>query len=495
MKPPGADRVIVVGAGMGGLAAAIDLAASGVEVLLLERSATPGGKLRREQVDGLAIDAGPTVFTMKSVFDALFEAAGSRFDDAVTPCPLERLARHGWVDGGRLDLYHDVARSAEAIGELSGADDARAYRAFARDAETVFNALDETFMRADNPGFLGLSARLGIGGLRTLLAANPFRSLWTELGRRFRDPRLRQLFGRYATYCGSSPFAAPATLMLISHAERAGVWALDGGMYRLAEAMAALATSVGVTVEYGADVRSLATDGAGVRGVVLADGREERAAAVVFNGDSRALALGLLGAEARQAIPGREGEPRSLSALTWCLRGRVSGFDLDYHTVLFGADYSAEFGHVFDRGGVVPEPTVYLCAPHRAAAATESTDGEPLFLLVNAPATALSQAQLSEARERTLAWLTRHGLNLEVLGEPVLTAPADFAARFPGSDGALYGWPTHGWQGSFRRNGATTTVPGLFLAGGTVHPGPGVPMATLSGRLAAASVRDFIAGR
>lgn len=495
MTSGGKRRVIVVGAGMGGLAAAVDLASAGEEVVLLERSARPGGKVRSEQVDGDPIDAGPTVFTLKSVFLDLFERAGADFDDLVPNRPLSLLARHGWIDGSRLDLFSSVDRTAEAIGDFAGAPEARAYRAFARDARTVFENLEHTFMRREKPGLIGLSSALGPRGLMQLLVASPFRSLWGELGRRFQDPRLRQLFGRYATYCGSSPFQSPSTLMLIAHAEQAGVWTIEGGLARLAAALAALAERQGVTVRFNAPVHSIDTGPRGVTGVRLADGEVVEGEAVVFNGDCRALGLGLLGDAVRTAVAPRPDDTRSLSAVTWCLKGRIGGFPLAHHTVLFGDDYPTEFSDIFQRGEVVRHPTVYLCAQDRGAGDRPHPERERLFLLVNAPPRDLTKAESRTVQKRSFEWLERHGLEIDADEDTVTTIPNDFADRFPGSDGALYGWPTHGWRGSFQRPGSDTSVPGLFLAGGTVHPGPGVPMAALSGRLAARRVLDHLGVR
>ncbi|MGB5464998.1 MAG: FAD-dependent oxidoreductase, partial [Sedimenticolaceae bacterium] len=327
----GEHHVVVVGAGIGGLSAAIDLAARGARVTLLEQHATPGGKMRELQVGGLLIDAGPTVFTMRWVFEELFQAAGATFAEQVDLVQAAELARHSWLDGSRLDLYEDVERSADAIGDFAGSTEAAAYRRFARESRRIFDTLDHSFMRREKPSPVALSLSLGVRGMPRLYATKPFTSMWEELGRLFKDPRLRQLFGRYATYCGSSPFDAPATLMLIAHAERAGVWIIDGGMHRLAQAMARLAEAQGVTLRYRTGVAKILTGGGRASGVELADGERIAADAIVFNGDIAALTSGLLGEGMHRAAPQRRGETRSLSAVTWSLAARASGFPLAYH--------------------------------------------------------------------------------------------------------------------------------------------------------------------
>jgi 1-hydroxycarotenoid 3,4-desaturase len=484
------NHVIVVGAGIGGLAAAIDLAASGLRVTLLERHANPGGKMREHRVGDQLVDAGPTVFTMRWVFEELFARAGARFGERVQARQSELLARHAWVDGSRLDLFADLDRSAAAVAEFAGATEAAAYRRFARESQQMFETLDHTFMRVERPSPTGLTRALGLGGLPKLYATKPFATMWRELGKIFKDPRLRQLFGRYATYCGSSPFDAPATLMLIAHAERAGVWFVDGGMQRLADAMATLAEELGVALRYGADVTHLHAPQGRVRGVELEDGERIDADAVVFNGDVMALNNGLLGHAVRQATQPRPGEPRSLSAITWSLHARTEGFPLHYHNVFFGSDYPDEFSSIFARRRVTAEPTVYVCAKSRVDESAPA-DREPLLLLINAPPRPFPDDELAAIEDRTFEFLQRHGLEVDIEGGAgQRTTPNDFARLFPGTDGAIYGWPTHGWSGSFKRHGCRAKVPGLYLAGGSVHPGPGVPMVAQSGRLAAAAVRS-----
>jgi len=337
----GSPRIVVVGAGAGGLAAAIELAASGADVQLFERHGHPGGKMREVRTAGLGLDAGPTVFTMRWVFESLFERLGQRLEDHVPLTQAERLARHSWPDGSRLDLYPEIERSAAAVADFAGARDADGYRRFARDSGRIFDTLDHSFMRRERPGPVALMARLGPRRLPELWRTRPFTSLWQELGRYFQDPRLRQLFARYATYCGSSPFAAPATLMLVADAERRGVWLIDGGMRRLAAELAELARCAGAELHFSRGVAELLVDGGRVRGVTLEDGERVTADAVVFNGDTEALRQGLLGDAARQAVAAKA-PANSLSAVTWCLPAQRVDFPLAYHTVFFGDDYRDE---------------------------------------------------------------------------------------------------------------------------------------------------------
>jgi 1-hydroxycarotenoid 3,4-desaturase len=481
---------VVVGAGAGGLAAAIALASAGLRVTVLESAATPGGKMRQLRTGGAAIDAGPTVFTMRWVFEELFAAAGDNFIENVTLHPLNVLARHAWRPGEMLDLFADRAQSADAIGRFAGAREARGYMDFSARAQRIYGALEAPFLRAQQPGSaLELVRRAGVAEMLGIAA---FATLWRELGRYFADPRLRQLFARYSTYCGSSPFLAPATLMLIAHVERSGVWRVAGGMHALAQALAALASRIGVTITYGAAVTSIETKNGHASGVRLDDGSTLPADAVIMAADAAALTAGLFGTPAQTAIP--RAVDRSLSAVTWAELAQVAGFPLHHHNVFFGHDYRAEFDDVFARRRLPADPTVYVCAQDRDADGHPASTPERLLLLVNAPPTGDASPptppEIAACAQRMTAKFAAHGLTLTPAAPPVSAGPADFHQLFPATGGALYGAPVHGTQASFRRPGARTKLPGLYLAGGSAHPGAGVPMAALSGRLAASALLE-----
>ena len=213
----------------------------------------------------------------------------------------------------------------------------------------------------------------------------PFSSMWSALSQYFHDPRLRQLFGRYATYCGSSPFKAPATLMLVAHVEREGVWSIEGGMHSLARALADSAISLGASIRYGQDVREILTARGRASGVRLASGERIAADAVIVNADVGAIANGLFGIPASRAAASIPPRARSLSAMTWSAVAKTSGFPLSRHNVFFSRDYAAEFNDIFSRDTLPHEPTVYVCAQDRDSG-TAIADTERLLILVNAPA-------------------------------------------------------------------------------------------------------------
>lgn len=490
------DHVVVIGAGVAGLTAALALAACGIAVTVIERAETPGGKIRQVGFGNAQIDSGPTVFTMRWVFDEVFAAAGREFSDYINLQRLEVLARHAWTADQRLDLFADQQRTTDAIATFAGADEARRYQTFCADTQRIYDILEKPFLRSARPSMLSLLAANGLQGLIDLPHIKPFTTMWNALGQYFHDPRLRQLFARYATYCGSSPFLAPATLMLIAHVERQGVWSIEGGMHALARALAACATELGATIRYGQEVQEILTAYGRVCGVQLASGDRIASNAVIVNADVSAITGGLLGHGAKAATPAADSQTRSLSAITWSMVAKTDGFPLSRHSVFFSQNYRAEFHYLFNQHALPREPTVYVCAQDRTGNVedtNERPDAERLFVLVNAPPTGdrhtFDATEVEQCTQRAFDLLERCGLRIHQLPDQTqVTTPTDFNRLFPATGGALYGRSSHGWTASFQRPGSRTRIPGLYLAGGSTHPGPGVPMAALSGRSAAASL-------
>ena len=495
--------IIVIGAGVGGLATALRLAAAGLRVMVCERAPTPGGKMRTLPSSAGPVDAGPTVLTMRGVFDALFHAAGARIEDHVTLHRQDILARHWWPDGSTLDLHADPEASAAAVRAFAGPQGERDFRQFSTRAARLFAAFDEPMMQTAQPGIGALTRRvLREPALVPLMAPN--RTLAQMLSKSFADPRLAQLFGRYATYVGGSPYRAPALLALIWQAEAAGVWVVDGGMHALARAIAGLAGARGALFRYGAEVQEITRDSAGrACGVRLAGGETIPAAAVVFNGDPRALGLGLMGGPVRGAATASLRADRSLSARVWSFAARAtgpaSGDGLLHHNVFFSGDPVAEFDDLH-AGRIPRDPTLYVCAEDRGRP-TPPTALERFEIIMNAaplpagPAIAgtgpgpRGPEEITQCRQRTFDTLTRFGLTFDpVPDHPALTTPAGFEALFPGSAGSLYGQSPHGLTAALARPTARSAVPGLYLAGGGTHPGAGVPMAAISGRHAAEAI-------
>lgn len=480
------QKTVIIGAGIGGLVAAALLSARGEDVLVLERQAAPGGKMRRLMIGDKAIDGGPTVFTMRGIFDAIFDTLGTSLERELRLKPLSILARHAWGADERLDLHADLRASADAIGEFAGADEAKNFLNFSAESKRIYNTLKKPFIESQKPNPISMALANGLTGLPDMMRINPFETMWRGITRHFKDPRLQQLFGRYATYCGSSPYEAVATLMLIAHVEQEGVWSVEGGMHEVAQSFARLAMERGARLTYHTHVTSLRIAHGAVTGVTLKSGDVIDCDRVIFNGDANALATGLLGDDAASALKPHDKSVRSLSAITWAAAIDTAGFPLARHNVFFSTDYKAEFDAL--RDGYAADPTIYICAQDRDDSNDHKSLGrERLLILANSPANGdgafAPHAEIENAMRQKLQ---RCGLTLDwQMDQIITTTPHGFAGLFPATGGALYGRASHGWLASFQRPGAATKIKGLYLAGGSTHPGPGVPMAALSGRLAA----------
>ncbi|MBF9057896.1 phytoene desaturase [Rhodobacterales bacterium HKCCSP123] len=484
-------RAVVIGAGVGGLSAALRLAHAGLAVTVLDMAEGPGGKMRtRDSVAG-PVDIGPTVMTLKGVFETLFSDVGARLADKVTLVPDEVLARHFWRDGSMLDLFHDPGRSADALRLFGGPRAEQEFRRFSERARRLYEAFEGPVMLAQSPSFAGLTAHV-LRNPALIPAMAPGRSLAASLAGQFSDPRLRQLFGRYATYVGGSPYLSPAVLGLIWQSEASGVWRVEGGMHRLAQAMLRLAQDKGATFRFNARAVRIEQQDGQVRAVHLEDGTRIPADLIVFNGDPKALVDGHLGQGPAAAVPRRGVAARSLSAFVWGFAATPAGVELAHHNVFFCDDPRREFGDL--AAGRMPEDgTLYICAQDRGG---ETPVGPERFeIILNGPPGHPSTPEDAyRCRTRTFETLRKMGLRFSPTPDvTALTMPGDFDRAFPGSDGSLYGLSPHGMMATFQRPTARTKLRGLYLAGGGAHPGAGIPMACLSGKHAAAAILSDLA--
>jgi 1-hydroxycarotenoid 3,4-desaturase len=488
MTPP-TPHVAIIGAGIGGLSAALRLAHSGARVSVFERHSGPGGKMRTVPSVAGPVDAGPTVLTMKPVFDALFADTGSALENHVTLHRQDILARHFWPDGTTLDLMADMAHSTENVARAFGPQAAAEFTAFAVRAAALFDAFEVPMMHTAAPSQLSLTAQV-LRAPDLLRKMEPHRTLARSLTRQFSEPKLAQLFGRYATYVGGRPDASPALLSLIWQAEARGVWHVEGGMHTLARAIMERAQTLGATFHFNAHVHDIDMIGGRPR-AVLTDAGETTADAVLFNGDPRALQQGHLGNAAARAVPKSATEPRSLSAYVHSFAARAQGVPLAGHNVFFCVDPKTEFG-ALAKGHMPRDATLYVCAQDRFGGRTP--DGPERFeIIMNAPAspdaTPLSPEEITTCHASTLARLLAFGLHFTPRPPAAsLTMPRNFAAMFPASGGALYGRSPHGMMAAFKRPTVRSRIPGLYLVGGGVHPGAGIPMATLCAAHAAAAI-------
>lgn len=478
-------RAAVVGAGLGGLGAALTLAAEGWSVTVFEGASGPGGKADVATVDGVTFDTGPSVLTLPEVFDAIFRRAGSALDREVTLRAPKPSFRYLYPDGARVDVYPTADETLAHLRDTLGrdaVDDLASFLAYARE---IWNAAAPRFVFGPAPSLSALASR---GAFGALLSIDPLHTMRGGIDRRVRSPHLRALLYRYATYNGSDVRRAPATLNCIAHVELSlGGFGVEGGIHALITAMVRRAEALGVEFRYGTPVRSIRVRDGRARGVVT-DGGSHDVDAVVSNADVAHLVTELLPRDARGGVSPPD-DP-SLSGWTAVARARRTG-DRVAHTVVFPKEYLTEFRDLFDLDDAPSDPTVYLCAQEACHGRAGWSDGEPVFLMANAPAG--WSGDVAGLRARVLARAVSAGLLRD--DDPVVWSrtPAELAARFPGSQGSLYGASSNTSTSAFRRApNRWRGVRGLYAASGTAHPGGGMPLCAQSGVLAAqCAMEDF----
>ncbi|GIM94534.1 phytoene desaturase family protein [Paractinoplanes toevensis] len=471
------SRVVVIGAGVGGLAAAIRLGAAGHDVEVHERAVTVGGKLAVYERDGFRFDTGPSLLTLPQVFTDL----GLRLPALQ---PLDPVVRHFFPDGTVLDssAEHEVflERIAGAFGTGAAADWNRLWHR----AERIWRASWRSVLRREvTPASLAaLSWRL-----TDLAAIAPGRSLRHLSLRYLRDPRLRMLLDRYATYTGADPRRAPAALAAIPYAElHFGGWYLPGGLGTIGTAMVDRCTDLGVRIVTSSAITKIETSGGRATGVRSAAGRTP-ADIVVSDVDALTLYRDLLPTPRRLARL----TDRSLAGFVLLLgvRGETPG--LAHHNVFFPGYYDAEFDAVFgahDRRAVpASDPTIFVTRATDPAVHPPGT--EAWFVLVNAPRHGTARSAVDWRRpgladayaKHVLDLLARRGLDVrDRLLFTETRTPADLADAVAAPGGAIYGT-----AGGLLRPPNRGPVGGLYLVGGSVHPGGGLPMVTLSAKIAA----------
>lgn len=473
-------RAVVIGGGLGGLATALRLAAAGWRVKVCEQGPTLGGKMNCMRRDGFRFDTGPSLITMPWVFAELFEACGASLEEHVELQRVSPLADYVFADGTRFTYSTRLPEWLEVVRQLEPRD-IDGFLKFMRLGARLYALSQATFLRRPPLAAPDLRA---LKSLRHFPLRNAWGNYHATVAAHFRNPLLRQMYDRYPTYVGSSPFRSPATLAVIPYIEFAfGGWHVRGGLYRIIESLVALARKFNVELLTGARVEVIEHDGRRVKGVRLADGARLDADVVVMNGDA-ALTGKLLGLDG-QAQPASE---RSLSGfvLLYGVRRKLAG--LAHHTVYFSHDYEREFSELFDERRFPADPTVYVSAPSRTDSTLAPAGCETLFIMANAPANDDEWSSESDSRTRARVFerLAKGGFpeidSLVSVSDE--WTPHRIARRYLCPGGAIYGSHSHGWRRAFLRPpNKHATIGGLYNVGGSSHPGGGTPTVLLSARI------------
>ncbi len=482
------SRIVVIGAGLGGLAAAARLAAAGHRVSVYDSATAVGGKLGTLERDGFTFDTGPSLLTLPGELTRLFDDTGGPADLPLTA--VDPACAYVFPDGTEVVFPHDPMLVPAALDEALGAGTGHAWRRLHDRSRRLWELVGEPVLR--RPVTLAALARMSLRPA-DLRAVAPWRTLDT-LGRQmFTDPRMRMWLNRYATYSGSDPRRIPAVLSVTSFVEQEfGAWYVPGGLRRIVDAVAARCGELGVEIHTGSAVEEVLVSGGRACGVRVG-GDDVGADAVVSNIDAAVLYHRLLPAGAARSARRRlRRRPRSMAGfvLLLGLSGREPGAA---HRVYFPRDYDAEFDAIFGRRPQpVADPTIYVHAPDDPAQ-RPGDDTEGLFVMVNAPAHDPADGVDWDApglRERyagrVLDVLAERGADVRDRVRFVETiTPADLERRTGASGGAIYGTASHGPRAALRRPANRSPLSGLYLVGGSAHPGGGIPLVLMSAEIVA----------
>ncbi|MCP9494449.1 MAG: phytoene desaturase family protein [Pyrinomonadaceae bacterium MAG19_C2-C3] len=492
----GTRNVHIIGAGIGGLSAGVRLAASGVRVKITEKNSTPGGKVNLHLVNGYSFDTGASLLTMRHVVEDLFASVNRRLEDYLTIEPLEPLCRYKWQDGATLDASTYIEQMETEIRRLAPCD-VSAFRRYLSDARRKYEVAERTFLAHS---LNDLPKLLRPRYARDLAAISSWRTLAAHNASYFRSPHIRQLFNRFATYNGSSPYRAPATFALIPFVEFGlGAWYVRGGMYELPRALVRLAGEFGVEIETNTEVSRIIVEGGTARGVAFKrDGEnqiiEERCDAVIANSDAIETYRRLIPPENRRIYTDKKLariEP-SCSGFVLLLGVNRKYDSLAHHNIFFSKDYAAEFRSIFDELRPAHDPTIYVCATSRTDATQAPSGHENLFVLVNAPATSehtcWGREEADAYRDLIISKLEAFGLKglKAAIDYQRIITPEDFENIYHAHRGSIYGVSSNSMMSAFMRvPNRARDIQNLYFAGGATHPGGGIPLVMLSGKFAA----------
>jgi phytoene desaturase len=477
--------VAVIGAGVGGLAAAVRLAHAGFSVDVFERGTAPGGRCGRLALGGFTFDTGPTLLLMPEVVEETFAAAGRRLADYLTLERCDPNYRIHFRDGSALTFTPDLERMARELERIEPGSFPRYLAFLARGHVQYRTSLDRFVGR----NFDHLGQFLTPASLRGIVAVRAYRRMYPEVARYFRDERLRAALTFQTMYLGISPYRSPAVYGLLPYTELAGgIWYPRGGLHALPLALARLAEELGVRIHYGASVERIDIEHRRARGLRLAGGGVIPAEAVLCNADLPWAYRNLI--DPRQTTLRHAERLRYTSSAFMLYLGTCKRYPaLLHHNVLFGGAYREAFEDIFDRLRVPADPSFYVNVSARTEPASAPPGGDNVYVLVPVPHRRPGLDWAVEAPRLRRAVLERlAGIGCPDLAEHIAVerqfTPDDWEAELNLERGAAFGLSHDFFQvGPFRPRNQDPSVPNLFFVGASTQPGTGLPMVLLSARL------------
>ncbi|MEM1227263.1 MAG: phytoene desaturase family protein [Planctomycetota bacterium] len=504
-----ARSVVVVGGGLAGLSSACVLAARGHQVTLCEKNEWVGGKAAQHCTEGYRFDMGPTILTLPSVLRQVFAEAGRSIDDYIEMIPLdpqwrcffEGHAGSPSTSNTVLDLVSDVDQMKQHLKDFTGSEvSAEGYERFIQVSKQLHDVSDRFFFWRS---IGGLTDTMEVGGafsaavLKDVLSLRMGRSVASVVRSHVPEHRVSQMMDHFTQYVGSSPYASPAVLCSIAHMQtKEGIWYPIGGTRAVPEALAKLATELGVTIRTETDVLRIEQSGGAVTGVVTTAGETVACDAVVSNCDAVRTYRELLSGSAQSTAFEKSNQHEAACSGVVLYLGLNRRYEqLLHHNFVFSKDPEEEFDYIYRKGEPAPDPTAYVCAPAVSEPEVAPPDGEALYILVHTPYLRPHhdwKAMLPQYRDVILDKLERtagtDGIRDAIVTEDALT-PEGIHNRYRVLNGAIYGLASHGkFLGAFKPGNRRKDVRGLYLAGGAAHPGPGMPMVLMSGWIAADSL-------
>lgn len=483
-------EVVIIGGGLGGLAAGIRLAAKGCKVTICEQGESFGGKMNSWESKGFRFDTGPSLITMPWVFAEVFEAAGCKLEDYLELIPMNPLSYYSFDDGTRLTYTADLPEWLETVRQIDP-HDVNGFLKLLKLGGKIYELSQNTFLRRipfTRPRFKDLPV------LRHFPLVNAWGNYGKVVASHLRSPQLRQLFNRYPTYVGSSPYSSPATLLIIPYIEYAfNGWYAKGGLYQIVQSFIALAKQQHITLITNAKVEKIEHFNNQVKALILTDGTRLSADVLIANCEVEDAKL-MLGEPHSTRL--REND-RSMSGLVFLLGVKRTLPELHHHQIYFSADYEKEFTQLFTERVFPDDPTIYVNCASRSDRSIVPGEGETLFIMANMAANdghEWNDEMIAEARRRVFTRLRRGGFP-EIQGDIVVEdvwTPNRIAARYLMPGGAIYGTHSHGWQKAFLRPpNKDRKYRGLYYVGGSTHPGGGTPTVLLSAQITVDLIQKY----
>lgn len=477
-------KTIIVGAGLGGLATACLLASNGHSVTVIEKNSKPGGKINEIKAPGFRFDTGPSLLTMPFILESLFEKCGTSLDEHLTIEALNPICRYFFRNDIRFDCHKYPEVNIAQIQEFAP-DDVQAYREFMEYSQKLYHKTKDAFLF--NPLY-GLSDLRSLN-LTDFFRIDAFKTVAERVDHQFKSPELQKFFNRFTTYNGSSPYQAPATLNIIPHVELSmGGYYIKGGMYQLIETLLSLAEHLGVTLSTNTDVQKITVEDRRVTGIKDGADRFHPADIVVSNADAYETYLNMLNSSSISSVKKKQlthMEP-SCSAFVLLLGIDKTYPRLSHHNIFFSKNYKQEFSQIFEHHCMPEDPTIYVANTSHSDPDHAPDGGSNLFVLVNAPYLAENSRWkeqspgyqnflISELENRGLSGLKDH-----IRYSKTIT-PADFSQKYRSNRGSIYGTSSNSrWSAFLRPRNKSRSVEGLYLVGGSTHPGGGLPLVVLS---------------